>query len=135
MAGSVLFLSILGFNSPSKKFDSSMGSALFTGKSVGLGTSKCPKYHGVLSQSSLLQLIERGSPVVIPFNELLLIVGHDTRHTDLSACPMSGLSALAFSHPTASSSEDLSLILIPNSRANSTVHAENHATVNSEEIM
>lgn len=78
MAGSVLFLPILGFDSPSKKFDSSMGSTLFAGKSVGLSTSKCPEYHGVLSQGSLLQLIERGSPVVIPFNELLLIVGHNT---------------------------------------------------------
>lgn len=55
-----------------------MGSTLFTGKSVSLGTSKCPEYHGVLSQGSLLQLIKWGSPVVIPLNELLFIVGHDT---------------------------------------------------------
>lgn len=78
MAGSVLFLPILGFDSPSKKFDSSMGSTLFSGKSVGLSTSKRPEYHGVLSQGSLLQLIEWSSPVVIPFNELLLIMGHNT---------------------------------------------------------
>lgn len=69
---------ILGFDSPSKKFNSPMGSALFTGKSVSLGTSKCPEYHSVLSQGSLFQLIERDSPMCVPFNELLLIVGHDT---------------------------------------------------------
>ena len=55
MAGSVLFLPILGFDSP-------MGLTLFTGKSVGLGASKCPEYHIVPLRFGAKHRQRRGHP-------------------------------------------------------------------------
>ena len=105
----------------------------FSSKTVFPGAFQRTQNHLVLSQSPLLDLIKRCPPVPVPFHKLLPVVDY---HALIEIYQLVQRQVLQGLHDyPALSSEDLSLILIPKSKASSTVQAENHATVSSEEIM
>lgn len=103
---------------------------LFTGEAVGLGALQSAEYHLVLSQRLFLDLVNGSSPVGVPNHELLPVMDNDTFIKVNELVQRQVFQHLHFYHPLAVS-EDLSLTLIPASKASSTVHAENHAMVNS----
>ena len=105
----------------------------FSGKTVFPGAFQRTQNHLILSQSPLLDLVKGCPPVPVPFHELLPVMDY---HTLIEIYQLVQRQVLQGLHDyPALSSEDLSLILIPKSKASSTVQAENHATVSSEEIM
>ena len=105
----------------------------FSSKTVFPGAFQRTQNHLVLSQSPLLDLVKRCPPVPVPFHKLLPVVDY---HALIEIYQLVQRQVLQGLHDyPALSSEDLSLILIPKSKASSTVQAENHATVSSEEIM